>query len=129
MSDRNLQFTASDTGRSEHGRKQLELFMGNPDNAREKLIDTSPAYQHEKLRVPVMLAHGIDDERVDYEQTLRMQRMLELDGRPAVGLVFEKEGHAIQDLDNLDTLWRGIAGFLQQNLGKAEASPPPAQPH
>ncbi len=129
VSDRNLQFTASDTGRSEHGRKQLELFMGNPDNAREKLIDTSPAYQHEKLRVPVMLAHGIDDERVDYEQTLRMQRMLELDGRPAVGLVFEKEGHAIQDLDNLDTLWRGIAGFLQQNLGKAEASPPPAQPH
>lgn len=121
VSDRNLQFTASDTGRSEVGRKQLELYMGNPDSAREKLIETSPAYQHAKLRVPVMLVHGVDDQRVDYEQTLRMQRMLELDGRPPVGLVFEKEGHMIQDLANIDTMWKGIAGFLQKHLGKGES--------
>jgi len=68
-----------------------------------------------------MLVHGVDDQRVDYEQTLRMQRMLELDGRPPVGLVFEKEGHMIQDLANIDTMWKGIAGFLQKHLGKGES--------
>jgi hypothetical protein len=60
---------------------------------------------------------------VDFEQSQRLARMLALAGRRPVGLVFEGEGHGLVGPDNLDRLWNGIAGFLQQELGVA-ASPP-----
>ena len=60
---------------------------------------------------------GLEDQRVDYEHSRRMKRMLDLVGRSPVGLVFAGEGHGFEDLDNVDKLWTGIAGFLKQNLG------------
>ena len=123
VSDRILQFTASDTGRSAEGRALLEKLMGDPRSDLEAMMATSPLYHHESITVPVMLVHGREDRRVDFEHTLRMARMLELAGRPATGLAFDGEGHGIRDLDNVRALWRGVAGFLRTHL---EAAPAPA---
>jgi len=81
-------------------------------------------YRVREIKVPVMLAHGLEDQRVDYEHSRRMKRMLDMVGRPPVGFVFPGEGHGIENLDNLDKLWTGIAGFLEQNL-RADGVPKP----
>jgi dienelactone hydrolase len=120
--DRILLYTASDAARSAEQREGLVQWWGDPEVNVDNFTAGSPVYRHRDIKVPVMLVQGEDDIRVDPEHVRRMQRMLELDGRPAVGLLFEDEGHSIDSLANTDTLWRGIAGFLRKYLD-APATP------
>ena len=123
VADRLLQYTASDSGRTAEQRKLLEKWWGDPVKDGDSFVAASPVYRHDDMKVPIMLVHGSEDIRVDPEQTRRMQRMLELDGRPPVGILFEGEGHGIERLANMDTMWRGIAGFLHEHLDPAGAQP------
>ena len=116
VSDRALVFTASDSGRSSEGRRVLERVIGDPNTQMEDMQQTSPLYQYDRIRTPVMLAHGLEDHRVDYEHARRMQRVLHLAGRPPVGLVFDEEGHGISSPEAVLELWSGVAGFLRQHL-------------
>jgi dipeptidyl aminopeptidase/acylaminoacyl peptidase len=117
VSDRILFFTASDSARSEKTRALMEKMMGNPRDDLSEMQKTSPLYQFESIRVPVMLAHGVEDPRVDFEHTRRMARMLTLAGHAPVELSFEKEGHGIDLPENQEKLWNGVAAFLRQHLG------------
>ena len=119
VSDRILFFTASDSGRDKDVRKEMEKVVGDPHTELEAMKDSSPIYHYRDLKLPVMIVHGKEDYRVDYEHARRLQRMLEIDGRPPVGLVFEKEGHGVQKIENIETQWNGIAGFLQAYLDSA----------
>ena len=121
IADRVLQFTASDSAQTAERRKTMEKLMGNPLTQQAEMMQTSPLYRYREIRIPLMLVHGLEDQRVDYEQSRRMQRMLDLDGHPPVGLVFPGEGHGFEDLDNTDKMWTGIAGFLKQNLSDPTA--------
>ncbi len=125
VSDRILFFTASDGGRNKEGRKTMEKLIGNPKTDLEQMQDSSPIYHTPLLKLPVMIVHGKEDYRVDYEHARRLQRMLEIEGRPPVGLVFDKEGHGIEKIDNVETMWNGIAGFLQAHLDAAAGTAPP----
>jgi dipeptidyl aminopeptidase/acylaminoacyl peptidase len=116
VTDRLLFFTASDSGRTQQGRSRLETIIGDPNTQLEQMIETSPLYRHADIRVPVMLVHGKLDSRVDFEHALRLQRLLDLDGRPPVGLVFESAGHGFEGEKEFEALWSGIAGFLRENL-------------
>lgn len=121
LSDRLLFFTASDSVRSQAGRKVMIELMGDPREHKQKFVDSSPLYQYRKLTVPIMLVHGREDLRVDFEHARRLVRMLKLDGRPPVVLAFPGEGHGLQGKTALETAWTGIAGFLRQHL---DAVPP-----
>lgn len=116
VSDRGLLFTASDSGRFAELRKELEKMLGDPKTQPELMRETSPLFQYRKLTVPLMLVHGGEDIRVDYEHTRRLVRMLGLAGKPPVALYFEDEGHGISEQENLVKTWEGVAGFLRQNL-------------
>ena len=116
VSDRALFFTASDSGRSAEGRAQLERWIGDPRKDLDAMVATSPLYQYEKLSVPVMLVHGRDDLRVDFEHTRRLVRMLNLARRTPVVQAFAQEGHGFENPNVLDIAWSGIAGFLRQHL-------------
>lgn len=116
VSDRILFFTASDAGGNKELRKEMEKLIGDPNTQLEEMKATSPLYHYRELKVPVMLVHGTDDLRVDYEHTLRLERMLTIDGRPPVGMVFDKEGHGMERIDDIEAMWNGVAGFLQAHL-------------
>ena len=116
ISDRLLFFTASDSALTADGRKVLEKIIGDPATEQQQMVETSPVYRYRDINVPVMLVHGRLDPRVDIEHERRMRRMLELAGRPPVGLIFEESGHSIAGMANTERLWNGIAGFLRKHL-------------
>ncbi len=66
--------------------------------------------------MPVMLVHGTDDTRVDFEHSRRLIRMLNLAGRTPVMSTLEGEGHGDFSEKNETALWTGVAGFLQAHL-------------
>lgn len=116
ISDRVLFFTASDAGRSREGREALEEIIGHPVADAEEMRQYSPLYRYEELEVPVLLAHGTEDLRVDFEHTRRLSRMLSMAGRPPVLLALEGEGHALEGQAANARLWEAVAGFLHAHL-------------
>lgn len=130
VADRLLFFTASDSARSEEVRKEMVKIIGDPLANRDEMIATSPLYQYRKLTTPLMLVHGREDFRVDFEHTRRLVRMLNLDGRPPVVLAIAGEGHGFNKLKSMAIVWTGIAGFLRKHLDDAapEAAAPGAAP-
>jgi dipeptidyl aminopeptidase/acylaminoacyl peptidase len=119
VSDRVLLFSASDFGQSARRREHAERVIGNPLTELDQMLATSPLYHYRDLQVPVMLVHGGEDVRVDYEHSRRLVRMLNLAGRRPVMLSFDRAGHGIEDMDDIDKAYSGIAGFLRQHLGAA----------
>lgn len=117
ISDRALFFTASDSALAEKTRKLMEQMIGDPNTEMDEMIRYSPLYRYKELVPPVMLVHGREDLRVDYEHTRRLVRMLNLAGRPPVLIALDNEGHGIEDDGNRTRVWTGIAGFLRQHLG------------
>lgn len=116
VSDRILFFTASDTGRSKEGRKLLEEAIGDPRTATDEMLEFSPLYRYREIDVPVLLAHGTEDLRVDFEHSRRLSRMLSEAGRPPTLLALEGEGHSFEDEANVKALWEAVAGFLRAHL-------------
>jgi len=121
LSDRALFFTASDGARSAQARPMLERIMGDPRTDMAEMQATSPLYHFHELTLPVMLLHGREDVRVDFEHTRRLVRMFNLEQHPPVLLAFPDMGHGFSDRVAIDIAWTGIAGFLQQNLGSTPA--------
>jgi dienelactone hydrolase len=116
VTDWMLFFTASDGGNYAKGREVLEHYIGNPRTDGEALMKVSPIYRYRELKTPLLLVHGAEDTRVDYEHTRRLVRMLNIAGvRPAL-ITIEKEGHSFGKLDSVETAWKGIAGFLRRHL-------------
>lgn len=95
----------------------MERIIGNPNTDLEQMQATSPLYRYRELQVPIMLVHGRDDLRVDFEHTRRLLRMLNLGGHPPVLMAFANEGHGLHMAGNLVQAWTGIAGFLGEYLG------------
>jgi dipeptidyl aminopeptidase/acylaminoacyl peptidase len=116
FTDRVLQFTASDSGRSADIRSLLEIFIGNPNADLQAMTAGSPLYRYRELSVPLLLAHGTEDVRVDYEHTRRLVRMLNLAGHSPVLVTLFGEGHSVHGLQNREKLWHSVAGFLREHL-------------
>lgn len=127
VSDLPLLFTASDGARFEEGRRELTEVFGDPATEMQRLMDTSPLYRHDAMTTPLMLVHGTEDFRVDYEHARRIERLLALAGRPPVTLTLVGEGHGIDDAEQRVRAWNAIAAFLRQHLdGPAPAATAPA---
>lgn len=136
VTDWMLFFTASDGGNYRRGREVLEHYIGDPRTDADALMRNSPIYRYQELKTPLLLVHGGEDTRVDYEHTRRLVRMLNIAGiRPGL-VTFDAEGHSFSDLDNVETAWKGIAGFLRRYLdppktaaptANAASAPPPVQ--
>ena len=117
VSDRVLFFTASDSGRSKEGRAAAEDIMGDPRRDLKAMLESSPLYRYGELKVPLLLVHGTDDPRVDYEHTRRLARMLALAGRPPELIRVDGAGHGFATAEQRKQVWPAIAAFLQKYLG------------
>lgn len=110
-----LMFKDGDIPESESGRNYLARVM--PESLAEQQRQ-SPAYNIERIRVPVMLVHGGKDRRVPMSQYRLLKKNLTDAGRPPeVDIVEDKEGHGFYDYDNQVELYTAMAKFLDKHIG------------
>ncbi|MFT3898560.1 MAG: prolyl oligopeptidase family serine peptidase [Thermomonas sp.] len=124
VSDRLLAFTANDSTQTAASRDENERIFGNPLAEKDEMVSKSPLYRYREFRAPVMLVHGREDRRVDYEHTRRFLRMLQMAGQQPVALVFDREGHGWDELADTVAAYTGIAGFLERHLDAPGAASP-----
>jgi acetyl esterase/lipase len=116
-----LMLKEGDTQRFKIGRALLEQILGEDQ---ELLRRRSPVYNAELIEAPVLLIHGKEDWRADYEHAVRMDNALRKAGKSVEFLSLEKEGHGVYDEQTRQETYTRILEFLDRHLG-AGAGPSP----
>lgn len=116
-----LMFKDGDIPKQENGRSFLRQVM--PESQGEQQAQ-SPAFNADRIQVPVMLVHGERDERVPMSQYRALKSALVAAGRPPeVEILAPREGHGFYDLDNNVRLYTALEAFLDKHIGSASAQP------
>ena len=97
-------------------REAARRLIGDTDTARPALEAVSPIRHAERLRKPVLLAHGVFDQRVLPAQSTRMVSALRALQRPVEWLSLNESGHS-PSRDDLLLYWRTLMPFLQRHAG------------
>lgn len=110
-----LMFGDGDIPESESGRNYLNRVMPETLAAQQA---QSPAYNVDRINIPVMLVQGAKDERVPISQyNLLKERLTDAGKPPEVTIVEDKEGHGFYDLENNVDLHNKLETFLDKHLG------------
>jgi dienelactone hydrolase len=108
-----LMFEAGDTQSWRVGEAMLKRYLGDEQDL---LRERSPAYNADRIKVPVMLIHGKSDWRADFEHAVRMKKALENAGKSFEWLELKGEGHGIYNEETRLDVYGRILAFLERHL-------------
>ena len=111
--DLQLLFKSGDIPDSRVGRDYLERVLGT-DQA--DLQARSPTQNVQGIRVPILLIHGKDDFRADYQHATRLKAALEKGGKSVDWLALSGEGHGIYDEEGRAKTYERLLTFLARYL-------------
>lgn len=100
-------------------RPMLEMMyeqVGNPDTDAEQLDATSPALHADKICVPLFIAQGANDPRVNKAESDQMVEALKKRGIEVEYMVKDNEGHGFHNQENRFDFYRAMEAFLAKYL-------------
>ena len=100
-------------------RPMLEMMyeqVGHPERDCEQLAATSPALHADRIRVPLLIAQGSNDPRVNKAESDQMVEALRRRGLPVEYMVKENEGHGFSNQENRFDFYRAMEAFLEKYL-------------
>lgn len=90
------------------------LEAGDPRTERAKLLDRSPISHVNRVRAPLLLLHGENDNRVPVTESRQMADALRRAHKPFVYEEFEGQGHGLKGIANQQRLWSTVFRFLER---------------
>jgi len=120
-----MMFTTGDIQRRGSGETYLKEWIGD----RTQLGAVSPVNLADRIKVPVFLAAGGEDERAPIQHTKRMEAALRKAGVPVDALYYPTEGHGFYTDPHRREYYTKLLAFLSNSLGGQTATAStPAQP-
>lgn len=113
VADWTIGMDRSDTSHFSAGKHYFAEAIG--DKAAARAI--SPLYHLDHFNVPVLIAHGKDDQRVPYSNATQLRAALDKAGKPYVWLVKPKEGHGFYSEEDRTDLYDHMQAFLAKYIG------------
>jgi dipeptidyl aminopeptidase/acylaminoacyl peptidase len=98
----------------------LDLFyrrVGNPETEREFLESRSPIHKVDAIQIPMLIAQGANDPRVNQDESEQIVAAMEAKGIPYEYVLFEDEGHGFLKSENRLKFYAIAEKFLADNLG------------
>jgi dipeptidyl aminopeptidase/acylaminoacyl peptidase len=111
--DLELMYESGDIPKFRTGEDYLHTVLGK-DSAQLRAF--SPVYGAGQIQVPVLLIHGKEDKRADFEQARRMKAALDANGKKYEWRALRGEGHGIHDEETRAEVYTSIIEFLDRNL-------------
>lgn len=96
------------------------------DLSDEALDAVSPAKTADRIRVPVLLVHGLDDTVVPADQSRQMESALQRINRPVTLVELRGVDHWLTDAPSRVQWLEQLEGFLAQHLGAPVGARPQA---
>ncbi|MGH1334872.1 MAG: prolyl oligopeptidase family serine peptidase [Aureispira sp.] len=102
-------------------REMLYEMVGNPNDEADsiQLRATSPVFHVDKIKVPLLIAQGAKDPRVNQDESDQMVEALQERGVTVEYLLKENEGHGFRNEENRFEFYRTMERFLDQHLNIA----------
>lgn len=95
------------------GRTYLNEWIG----PKEDIASVSPTRLASRIKVPVFLAAGGEDERAPIQHTEMMEKALRTAGVPVEAVYYPTEGHGFYKLENEREFYAKLLSFFQKHLG------------
>lgn len=110
----------SDIAESRFGRMYLREVLGGDAEMREH----SSVTYIDRLKAPVLIAHGTADERVPFSQAKILREAMTASGKPFEWAEYEGEGHGFYKESNHEDFLKRSIEFLDKHIGpRAQAAP------
>jgi dipeptidyl aminopeptidase/acylaminoacyl peptidase len=97
--------------------------IGHPRRDEVELKASSPQYNVDRIRIPILLAHGTDDDNVPITQSRGMARALEKAGKSVRLVELPGENHDGWSTESWVKLMNEVVGFLGPLLESAPPAP------
>ena len=98
----------------------LDMFhemIGDPEKDKALLAEGSPVMHADRIRVPLLIAQGAQDPRVNIDESNQMVAALNKRGVEVEYIVKENEGHGFVNEENRFEFYEAMERFLAQHLG------------
>jgi acetyl esterase/lipase len=103
--------------------EQLTDELGKPGQDRARLQEISPLEHADQIHVPVLIAHGTEDNIVDVAQSRKLASELKHRGVPYETFYRGLEGHGFFGFKDRVDFYHRVEAFLAANLGGATLTP------
>lgn len=97
--------------------EQLYAMVGHPEIDAAMLRAASPVFHVDKIRVPLLIAQGANDPRVNKNESDQMVAALKAKGIEVPYIVKDNEGHGFHNEENRFDFYRAMEQFLGKHLG------------
>ncbi len=95
------------------GRTYINEWIG----PKQDVASVSPSRLASRIKVPVFLAAGGEDERAPIQHTEMMEKALRNAGVPVEAVYYPTEGHGFYKLENEREFYGKLLSFFQKHLG------------
>ena len=113
--DNKIQYDSDFGEGTRWGRKYLAKVIGDID----ELNAASSVYYVDRIKTPVLLIHGDNDQRVPIEHAYTLQRAYRKAGKPEPKLIkLKNEAHTPRNEDNIIRLQKESLAFIEKHIGK-----------
>ena len=116
--DLSKQYKWGDIHQSKWGLAYLRRVIGQDP---KQLAARSPSAHAGEITIPVLLAHGSLDGRVEVKHAKEMRNALGKAGHPPEYLEYPYEGHGLASPEHLADFYAHLLQFFDANLGVASA--------
>lgn len=123
---------SSDINSNKVASEIMRARIGDIRYNKETFDQVSPLKHAKRIRAPILLLHGEEDERVPISHGKKMRRALEENGKVVEWVEFPGEGHSLHYLVSIRKFFETTLAFLDKHIGGNDtrtpepATPPPA---
>jgi dipeptidyl aminopeptidase/acylaminoacyl peptidase len=93
-------------------------MVGDPEKDADYFRNTSPVFHTDKIKVPVLIAQGTKDPRVNVNETNQFVKELKKRKIPVTYILKEGERHYFKKPENRIEFYQQLEKFLDNNLNK-----------
>ncbi|TRX53919.1 alpha/beta hydrolase family protein [Thalassomonas sp. M1454] len=96
-----------------YGKSYLENTVGKDESTLKAM---SPVYNTEKMKTPLLLAHGRNDKQVPFEHSQRLLNAMSKTGNDYIWYPVDSETHGLFDPENKKQYMNNVLKFLNKHL-------------
>lgn len=110
-----LMFEKGDIQTRRSGSAYLKQALGTDQNVIRAM---SPIHHVNKIKAPILLAHGEKDERAPIEHAIALKKALDQENKPYIWYSLENEEHGFFNPENQKAYMTKVVNFLNEHLKK-----------
>ncbi|MBR0150361.1 MAG: S9 family peptidase [Synergistaceae bacterium] len=92
-------------------------MIGDPSADKALLEAVSPVFHAENIRIPLLVAQGANDVRVNKAESDQIVEAVRKAGKDVVYMVKDNEGHGFHNEENRFDFYRALEEFFRKHLG------------